>query len=311
MKSWLLLLPALAIALLLLPQFGEAKIGDVSRKNTLKSTVADELEGSADREDDEDYIDEDDDDYDDEGSGQYAYDDEEAELIPDEDDTPSSSSSSSRTTEFPPFGSSETELEELENAIIDDFHFDDSGKKSANDDGELYEYYSEEYEPDYDDDDEDDDAYDDEDEKSNKVLYRAESDIVVTAASDESDSGSFELSYLYIMLASAFVSFALALATFFLCRSRSLAERQRMRMKRGSTSAAMASMGQPFTVITPPTAAQFRQSSIVKSYQRVPTSTREFLEAPPPAYSATTATIDMAAAEQNREPLLPDGHEQQ
>ena len=77
----------------------------------------------------------------------------------------------------------------------------------------------------------------------------------------------FDLAYLYIMLASAFVSFALALATFFLCRSRSLAERQRMRMKRGSTSAAMASMGQPFTVITPPTAAQFRQSSIVKSYQ--------------------------------------------
>ena len=42
--------------------------------------------------------------------------------------------------------------------------------------------------------------------------------------------------------------------------------------------------------------------------QRVPTSTREFLQAPPPAYSATT--IDMAAHAQNQEPLL-DEREQQ
>ena len=303
MKRWLLLLPALALALLLLPQFGEAKIGDVSKGNTLKATE-DELEGSADHEDDDDYFD---DDYDDEGSGQYAYDDEEADLIPDEEDT--SSSSSSKTTEFPPFGSSETELDELEKAV-DDFHFEEGGKSGVNDndDGELYEYYNEEYEPEYDnEEDDDDDDYDDDEEdarRNNRVLYRAESDIVVTAASDESDSGSFDLAYLYIMLASAFVSFALALATFFLCRSRSLAERQRVRMKKRST-AAMA-MGQPFTVITPPTAAQFRQSSIVKSYQRVPTSTREFLEAPPPAYSAAAATTIDMAAEQNREPLLPD-----
>ena len=78
-------------------------------------------------------------------------------------------------------------MEELENAI-DDFHFEESGKNGADDgddDGELYEYYNEEYEPDYDDDDEDDDDdYDDEDERHNTVLYRAESDIVVTAARD-------------------------------------------------------------------------------------------------------------------------------
>ena len=71
MRRWLLLLlPALALALLLQAQSGEAKIGDVSRRNTLKATAAaaeDEFEGSADNEDDEDYFE--DDDYDDEGSG--------------------------------------------------------------------------------------------------------------------------------------------------------------------------------------------------------------------------------------------------
>jgi len=290
------------LALLLAVQSGEAKIGDTSGRNTLKAASATdvevEYEGSGDNEDDEDYLD--DDDYDDEGSG-YVYDDEEADLIPDEEKP-------SRKTEYPPFGSSEEELGKKENAVDDDFHFDESGKNSANDEeGELYEYYSEDYEPEYDDDeDEYDEEYEDE-RSNNRVLYRAESDIVVTAASDEADSGSLDLSYLYIVLASAFVSFALALATFFLCRSRSLAERQRVRMKQQSAMAMGG--GQPFTVITPPTAAQFRQSSIVKSYQRVPTSTREFLEAPPPAYSATT--IDMAAEQQNREPLLPGEQERQ
>jgi len=296
-----MLLPLLA--LLLAVQSGEAKIGDTSGRNTLKEAAATdvevEYEGSGDNEDDEDYLD--DDDYDDEGSG-YVYDDEEADLIPDEEKP-------SRKTEYPPFGSSEEELGKKENAVDDDFHFDETGKTGANNDeeGELYEYYSEDYEPEYDDDeDEYDEEYEDE-RSNNRVLYRAESDIVVTAASDEADSGSLDLSYLYIVLASAFVSFALALATFFLCRSRSLAERQRVRMKQQSAMAMGG--GQPFTVITPPTAAQFRQSSIVKSYQRVPTSTREFLEAPPPAYSATT--IDMAAEQQNREPLLPSEQERQ
>lgn len=296
-----MLLPLLA--LLIAAQSGEAKIGDTSERNTLGAAAADvevEYEGSGDNEDDEDYLD--DDDYDDEGSG-YVYDDEEADLIPDEDKP-------SKKTEYPPFGSSEDELGKKENAVDDDFHFDESGKTGANndDDGELYEYYSEDYEPEYDDDDDEyDEEYEDERSSNNRVLYRAESDIVVTSASDESDSRSLDLSYLYIVLASAFVSFALALATFFLCRSRSLAERQRVRMKQQSAMAMGG--GQPFTVITPPTAAQFRQSSIVKSYQRVPTSTREFLEAPPPAYSATT--IDMAAEQQNREPLLPGEQERQ
>ena len=248
------------LALLLAVQSGEAKIGDTSGRNILKAASATdvevEYEGSGDNEDDEDYLD--DDDYDDEGSG-YVYDDEEADLIPDEEKP-------SRKTEYPPFGSSEEELGKKENAVDDDFHFDESGKNSANDEeGELYEYYSEDYEPEYDDDeDEYDEEYEDE-RSNNRVLYRAESDIVVTAASDEADSGSLDLSYLYIVLASAFVSFALALATFFLCRSRSLAERQRVRMKQQSAMAMGG--GQPFTVITPPTAAQFRQSSIVKSYQ--------------------------------------------
>jgi len=287
MRWWLL-----AVALLLLAEFGDAKIRGSQVKNKKKDVSGGaDVEGSADREDDEDYLY--DDGYDDdlgEGSGEYEYDDEEADLIPDEE--------TSSTTEFPPFGSSEDELKQLENAI-DDFHFEESGKNGGDDDGELYEYYNEEYEPDYDDDDYEEE---DDDDDANKVLYRAESDIVVTAANEESGSGSLNLSYLYIMLASAFVSFALALATFFLCRSRSLAERERLRMKKQS------SLGQPFTVIAPPTASQFRQSSIVKSYQRVPTSTREFLQAPPPAYSATT--IDMAAHAQNQEPLL-DEREQQ
>ena len=250
-----MLLPLLA---LLAVQSGEAKIGDTSERNTLGAAAADvevEYEGSGDNEDDEDYLD---DDYDDEGSG-YVYDDEEADLIPDEDKP-------YKKTEYPPFGSSEDELGKKENAVDDDFHFDESGKTGANndDDGELYEYYSEDYEPEYDDDDDDeyDEEYEDERSSNNRVLYRAESDIVVTSASDESDSRSLDLSYLYIVLASAFVSFALALATFFLCRSRSLAERQRVRMKQQSAMAMGG--GQPFTVIT---AAQFGQSSIIKSYQ--------------------------------------------
>ena len=73
-------------------------------------------------------------DYDDEGSGQNAYDDEEADLIPDEEDT--SLSSLSKTTEFPPFGSSETELDKLEKAV-DDFHFEEGGKNGANDNDDF------------------------------------------------------------------------------------------------------------------------------------------------------------------------------
>ena len=243
-----MLLPLLA---LLAVQSGEAKIGDTSGRNTLKvaAAAADievEYEGTGYNEDDEDYLDNDDYDYD------------EAELIPDKDKP-------SKKAEYPPFGSSEDELEKKENAVDDNFHFDESGKTSANNDvdWELYEYYSEDYEPEYDDDDDEyDEEYEDERSSNNWVLYHDESDIVVTAASIESDSGSLHLSYLYIVLASAFVSFALALTTFFLCRSRSLAQRQRVWMKQQLAMARGG--GQPFTVIT---AAQFGKSSIIKSYQ--------------------------------------------
>ena len=255
MSRWTMLVPLLA--LLLAVQSGEAKIGDTSGRNTLKAAAATdvevEYEGSGDNEDDEDYLD--DDDYDDEGSG-YVYDDEEADLIPDEEKP-------SRKTEYPPFGSSEEELGKKENAVDDDFHFDESGKNSANDEeGELYEYYSEDYEPEYDDDDDEyDEEYEDERSSNNRVLYRAESDIVVTAASDESDSGSLDLSYLYIVLASAFVSFALALATFFLCRSRSLAERQRVRMKQQSAMAMGAGSPSPSSRRPPPPSSDRAPSS--------------------------------------------------
>jgi hypothetical protein len=247
---------AAALALLLL--IAEARISNKDLKSLKKvgfpglnksndkfiDDDSDLLEGSADYEDEEE------DDYDDEdyeeGSGDdddEVYEDEEATLIPDDETVPKSIGTD------------------------DDIHFDESFSSGTNSSDVLYEYYSEDYEPDYEDDkydDEDDDEDDeDEDDSSNRVLYRAESDVVIAVdnVDEPAVTSSFQLSYLYIMLASAFVSFALAIAAFFLCRASGRADRSRnMKKKKGSPS------HQAFVMPTAPINFS-RQSPIVKDYQ--------------------------------------------
>ena len=244
-----------------------------------------DVDGSGDDEDDEDDEDYDDDEeydedeYDDEeedyeSSGDE--DDEDLEKIADEDEEDEINLDE---------GSLSTRKHE------DEFHFEeDLDETKATDDDLLSEYYDEEYEPDY---------YENEDYKNDWVIKEEIRPEVHAGMPTHPTSGEkhdvsldglvtkfftqFKLSYIYIMLASAFISFALVLAMFFLCR-RSALERQRMNAKLV-----------PFVVSDPRT---MRPSPIVKNYQRVPTSTREFMGG-----SGDTRVVEMPASHPSK-PLL-------
>ena len=140
-----------------------AKIdGDKKSLSSIEGDKGNKIEGSGAYDDEEEY-DYDEDEYE-EGSGSL-YKDEEAELIPDDEE-------GKGINQFPEFGSSNSIKEEK--STSDDIHFDESKEDGSYNDGLLYEYYNEEYEPDY----------DEEKKKKSKVLYKAESDIVVTASRD-------------------------------------------------------------------------------------------------------------------------------
>ena len=159
-----------------------------------------------------------------------------------------------------------------------DFHFDDENNKSKEEDI-LYEYYAENY------DDDDDDYVEEEeyiDEKDDKVEVKNVPEVTKTQEDEEDSSfqSFFKLSYLYYMLASAFVSFCLAMLAFFLCR-KSLLERREKQQKMApfivssDPRVTSATSGSHFAGLNKPGGHRF--SPIVKSYQRVPTSTQEFL----------------------------------
>lgn len=141
-----------------------------------------------------------------------------------------------------------------------DFHFDDEEKKKKKkEDGLLDEYYDEYYEEDYNDDEDyyNDDG-DEEDIKDNEFT-KYQTDV---PTNDVKVDNFFKLSYLYIMLASAILSFTLVIFIFLVCK-RSMAKRQAKRHH----------LTQPFFVSADPYVAGniSKPSPIVKSYQRVPT----------------------------------------
>ena len=262
MKTLLILLAAFAVAAAKLDPAAAA-----DRENDIESS-GDYFDEEEELYDDEEYYDEDDE----EGSGDGAKD-----LIPD-------------------FGTT-TPIPEVKDKVTnDDIHFDDN--KKAEEDDELYEYYNEYYEEDYGDDDiYEEDEKDLERNNNNDInVATVEKEIIIereetTVNKDADDSGwyFFQLSYIYIMLASFLVTFALALTVFYVCRRNAVQRRHKLQEKMA-----------PFVVDPraynrrPPPMA----TPIVKSYQRVPTSTKELLAGEGPASSQHTA-LDM----QNR-PLL-------
>jgi hypothetical protein len=80
----------------------------------------------------------------------------------------------------------------------------------------------------------------------------------------ETEESVLETSQIFIMVGSAFVSFAIVMLTFFMCR-------RAMAKKRAKKSAAA------FASYIPDTRT-VKESSIVKDYQKVPTSTKELLQ---------------------------------
>jgi len=231
-------------------------------------------EGSGDDDDDEDgdYFDEDDDDYYDElGSGDSQWDFENA----DEKLKTEKTEGKEKTVKPSPSD--------------DDIHFEENNHA----DGALYEYYNELYdEKDYEDDGIDLDGGD-----YDSARPTAGDGI---GGADENDDDKqtavplpvFRLSYLYVMLASGVVSFALALLLFLFCRRSALARQEKRRQAGG-----------PFVVSDHRRPAAAQPTPIVKNYQRVPTSAREYLD-PPPRYHAT---VDMSQAHKSHpseKPLL-------
>lgn len=164
---------------------------------------------------------------------------------------------------------------------------------------DLYEYYDdlypEEYKDlikNYDDNNDDDDDVKDEDynytdstadfDRDSSVLKidekkttTAAGDIEIkprpTAAGPEEAAAILETSQIFIMVGSAFVSFAIVMLTFFLCR-RAMAKKRAK--KAGNLPAS-------FAYSSPDAATRtvvVKESSIVKDYQKVPTSTKEMLQ---------------------------------
>jgi len=74
----------------------------------------------------------------------------------------------------------------------------------------------------------------------------------------------FETSQIFIMVGSAFVSFAIVMLTFFLCRRMVAKKQDKKRI--------------PFSV--PTERRGLKETSIVKDYEKVPTTTKQFLQQP-------------------------------
>jgi len=242
-------------------------------------------EEDEDYDEDEEYYDDDDDDDDwdsfDESSGDgLVYDDDE---INDDDDK---SAAADKKTD-----NSNNDLHFADNAV------EEAAKKGLFDDSDLlYEYYAEDYEEDYED-------------KWGELgdLVDLESgnpeDVVIKVPSDDR-STLFNLGHNNKLLVSLFVvsglaSFALFTLAFVLCywqrRSRRLNGKANLPFVIDA-----AAFGRPMAA--PPA------SSIVKSYQRVPTSTKEFLSSNDTSMENPTHVLHQNSGQSQQDsekPLLP------
>lgn len=265
----------------------------INKLKTTEETIAGSGESSEEYDDDDDDWDDADDWEEEEGSGD---DDSDEDDEDDDDDWDSNwdaddyfdETSTVSSTTPRPFGSSS-----------DDIHFDDDNSDKMDED-ELYEYYNEQYEEDYDDEGADDIIVDGDGDDGDEAVIEVkfEDDVGAPTSHDEdavnvSEATPFsKLSYVYILLASFLVAFTLVLMLFVVCR-RASAERREKRLKQLK----------PFVV------SDFKQpppqNNIVKSYQRVPTSAKEFLASDYhfKPYSSPTA-MENAAARDTHEPLM-------
>jgi hypothetical protein len=138
----------------------------------------------------------------------------------------------------------------------------------------LYEYYSEYLDEDYDDLNDNDSADVKKTPKLPPVVAVPTTPKTIdvadtTDASDAEKSAIFPPSYIFLIIASALVSFTVFMLAFLVCR-RTVAQRRQKKLMPFVVSAS--SYG-------PPSLSTTVKSSgpIVKNYQRVPTSTKEFL----------------------------------
>ena len=149
----------------------------------------------------------------------------------------------------------------------------ENGSKKEDDDDLLYEYYNEYYEEEYDDDKNDEDE--EEGDKDGQVH------VLIIEDEGAAESPFFKMSYLYIMMASAILSFVLVLLSVILCR--------RWRMERRRKQIAQSRQGGPYFLPSNP-ADSFKSHGgpIVKNYQRVPSKE-------PTSYLTATTAVNMNA----------------
>lgn len=98
-----------------------------------------------------------------------------------------------------------------------------------------------------------------------KIDEKPENDIEIRPkpGTEEGEEIVIETSQIFIMVGSAFVSFAVVMLTFFLCKRMIAKKQEKKRI--------------PFTISSPEKSI-IKESSIVKDYQKVPTSTQEYLQ---------------------------------
>jgi hypothetical protein len=178
-----------------------------------------------------------------------------------------------------PDGMEEVKKTSSHDVVDDDIHFEDNEKSSTTE--MMYEYYNEdendEYYPEYEDYGEEYD-YDDDNDKIESVLKtdgptvtqdrpaettrKPDTEIKQMKPPVDPTASMFETSQIFIMVGSALVSFGVVMLAFFMCR-RTFDDR-----KWKTTTA----------YVLPPPRGERESSPIVKNYQRVPTTTKEFLQ---------------------------------
>jgi len=257
---------------------------DITKEQTLDLDDDDDLGGSGD----DDLLYEDDDDDDEEDDDYYDEDEEDEEYYDDDDDdwTLDESSGDDLDEEY----YDDYDLEDDDDEDIkkfgkngkatkkedNDWHFadDEVAKKIAGlaeDADLLYEYYAEDYEEDYEDNELPAVV------SQPEVTRRLEEDVVITVnkvPDPEAGYGFYKSNNLLVsvFVASGLASFAIFTLAFVLC----YLQRRQSPKGRGSNLPFVIDVGSngPYK---PATSSTVPPSSIVKSYQRVPTSTKEFL----------------------------------
>lgn len=178
-----------------------------------------------------------------------------------------------------PDGMEEVKKTSSHDVVDDDIHFEDNEKSSTTE--MMYEYYNEdetdEYYPEYEDYGEEYN-YDDDNDRIESVLKtdrptvtqdrpaettrKPDTEIKQMKPPVDPTASMFETSHIFIMVGSALVSFGVVMLAFFMCR-RTFDDR-----KWKTTTA----------YVLPPPRGERESSPIVKNYQRVPTTTKEFLQ---------------------------------